>query len=61
VTASIFLIGPGNPDEGAVYCIGGGTLDTFSGGETMQLTGLSRLGTCMDQPVVGSLTAGPLQ
>jgi hypothetical protein len=61
VTGGVFLVPPGNPDAGAVYCIGGGTQTvTPSSNDDLRLdltlTNLSRLGTCADQPVDDTLT-----
>jgi hypothetical protein len=57
VTGGVLGIGPGNPDAGAVYCIGGGTAVQQPDGRTYQftLTSLSRLGTCAGTPVTGSI------
>lgn len=57
VAGGVLRIGSGNPDAGAIYCIGGGTA-AQPDGRTYQftLTTLSRLGTCAGTPVTGSLT-----
>jgi hypothetical protein len=55
VSGGILVIGPGNPDAGAVYCIGGGTVSYPAGPFEFTLTGLSRLGTCADNPISGSV------
>ena len=53
VMQGVLLVGPGNPDAGAVYCISGGTSSETLTTHEFTLTGLSRLGTCAMSPVVG--------
>jgi hypothetical protein len=53
VVGGVLVIGPGNPDAGAVYCIGGGSTSETSTTHDFTLTGLSRLGTCAGAPAVG--------
>jgi hypothetical protein len=54
VTGGVLLIGPGGPDPGGVYCVGGGTVGDAAP-RRFTLTGLSRLGACGAAPVGGSL------
>jgi len=54
ITGGILLIGPGGPDPGGVYCVGGGTVSDGAP-RRFTLTGLSRLGACGDAPVGGAL------
>jgi hypothetical protein len=53
VSGGILVLGPGTPDAGAVYCIGGGTGSADA--QHFTLTNLSRLGTCADNPISGSI------
>jgi hypothetical protein len=52
VLGGVLIIGPGNPDAGAVYCIGGGTASDTADSHGFTLAGLSRLGTCAGAPAV---------
>jgi hypothetical protein len=61
VSGGILVIGPGNPDAGAVYCIGGGTASYPESTHTFTLTGLSRLGTRADNPVSASIKVQTLE
>jgi hypothetical protein len=53
VKTGIFLVGPGNPDAGAVYCLDGGEIADTP--ETFTFTSISRLGTCQDKSITGTL------
>lgn len=57
VLGGLLYIAPGSPDEGAVYCFGGGALQPGSQNAIkFTLTGLSRVGTCAGATAVeGSL------
>ncbi len=66
VKGGVLRIGPGGPDAGAVYCLGGGAATnttvqpTDDVPPTFALTGLSRLGTCADAPAARRVPHRPL-
>lgn len=51
-----FIVPLGHPDGGAVYCAGEGSTATYDGGfiVSVELAGLSRVGSCADEAGTGS-------